>query len=347
MYAAARVDTGRRQLVPLAVGATALEFCVELTVGMMLLLQCPCLALLLLLLSTHWVTAFAAAPSEPSKTYFPGLAVSFATGVDKWNNVTYSLSDFKTDGGAGAGPWTLRTPDIHAVITQTEGGRFDLSFTPKTHAVPRVSFPFLTGVPSMDDDPNMFALFPMLGGIFIKNGAEGYGSMEEDVVMSYPGNFHSPYVMLATAESAVMAAATTWPPHHVHPKRRMKANTTGAQPLQIDWVDGYQAGTETKISILLSEFKTDKSTETAGWQAAILAYRSWLVTNLPAPVPPPTTNKAAYSDGTFAVGLMNMATYNLTALDHQFSKWKDVLGRVTFWGQMSNYAGVRVPLPLV
>jgi hypothetical protein len=286
------------------------------------------------------------APS-PGKTdqMFPGLAVSYATGVGQWNNITYSLTDFKSDGGGHAGRWTLQTPDIHAVITQqAQAGHFDLSFTPKIHDVPRVSFPFLTGVPSMDDDPNMFALFPMLGGIFVKNGADGYGSMEQDAVMSYPGSFHSPYVMLATAEAAVMAAATTWPPHHVHPKRRMKANVTGAQPLQIDWVDGYRAGTETKISILLSEFKTDKGTETAGWQAAILAYRSWLVTNLPPPVPPPATNKAALSEGTYAMGLMNMATYNLTAIDREFSEWKDVLGRVTFWGEMSNYAGVSVCL---
>eukprot|EP01043_Picozoa_sp_COSAG02_P063254 COSAG02_NODE_8917_length_2401_cov_1.577324_4_plen_279_part_00 len=163
------------------------------------------------------------APS-PGKTdqMFPGLAVSYATGVGQWNNITYSLTDFKSDGGGHAGRWTLQTPDIHAVITQqAQAGHFDLSFTPKIHDVPRVSFPFLTGVPSMDDDPNMFALFPMLGGIFVKNGADGYGSMEQDAVMSYPGSFHSPYVMLATAEAAVMAAATTWPPHHVHPKRRM------------------------------------------------------------------------------------------------------------------------------
>jgi hypothetical protein len=294
------------------------------------------LALMLVSVAT---SATAHAPRVGDASLFPGLAVSFATGPGKWNNVTYSLAEFKT-GGGDEGPWTLETPDIHAVITHTEGGHFDLAFTPKTHAVPRVSFPFLSGVPSMDDDPNMFALFPMLGGIFVKNGADGYANMEQDVVMSYPGSFHSPYVMLATAEAAVMAAATTWPPHHVHPKRRMKANVTGAQPLQIDWVDGYAAQSETKISILLSTFKTDKGTETAGWQAAILAYRSWLVTNLPPPDPPPATNKAAYSEGTYAMGLMNMATYNLTAMDVEFSKWKDVLGRVTFWGEMSNYAGV-------
>ena len=113
----------------------------------------------------------------------------------------------------------------------------------------------------------------------------------------------------------------------------MKANVTGAQPLQIDWVDGYAAGEETKISILLSEYKTDKSTETAAWQAAILAYRSWLATNLPPPpsVPPPAAEKAAHSEGTYSMGLMNMATYNLTALDAKFREWSDVFGRVTFW----------------
>jgi len=36
----------------------------------------------------------------------------------------------------------------------------------------------------------------MLGGVFVKNGADGYGSMEQDGVMDYPGSFHSPYVML-------------------------------------------------------------------------------------------------------------------------------------------------------
>lgn len=285
-------------------------------------------------------------PSVAAAPIFPGLAVSFSTGPNTWKNITYSRAEFRTSGGPADGPWTLENSDIHAVISHRKGGRFDLSFTPKTHAVPRVSFPFLTGVPSMDDDPDMFALFPMLGGIFVKNGADGYASMEQDAVMSYPGSFHSPYVMLATADAAVIAAATTWPPHHVHPKRRMKANITGAQPLQIDWVDGYEAGTQTKISILLSEFKTDKRTETAGWQAAILAYRSWLVTKLPPLVPAPATNKAAYSEGTYAMGLMNMAIFNLTAIDLHFSEWKDVLGRVTFWGEMSNYCGVSVPLNL-
>jgi hypothetical protein len=290
-----------------------------------------------------WLKSDDEASSQQTSTsisFFPGLAVSFSTGPGAWNNVTYSRSEFKSSGGASSeGPWTLDSPDIHAVITQRKDGRFDLAFTPKTHAVPRVSFPFLTGVPSMDDEPNMYAMFPMLGGIYVKNGADGYSSMQNDEIMSYPGSFHSPYVMLATRDAAVMAAATTWPPHHVHPKRRMKANATGAQPLQIDWTDGYAAGKETSISIILSEYKTDTSTQTAGWQAAILAYRSWLVANRPPPAPPAANNKAAYSEGTYAMGLMNMATYNLTAIDREFRQWSDVLGRATFWGQMSTYAG--------
>ena len=28
--------------------------------------------------------------------------------------------------------------------------------------------------------------------------------------MDYPGNFHAPYVLLATPEKALLAAATTW-----------------------------------------------------------------------------------------------------------------------------------------
>ena len=92
--------------------------------------------------------------------------MSFATGPDKWSNVTYSISDFKNNGGAADGPWTLTNPDIQAVITK-RGGHFDLSFTPKTHAVPRVSFPFLAGVPSMDEEPDMFALF-IIAYLFLK-----------------------------------------------------------------------------------------------------------------------------------------------------------------------------------
>jgi hypothetical protein len=76
---------------------------------------------------------------------FPGLAVSFSVGPDKWNNVSYSLDAFATSGGASDGPWTLINSDIHAVITKTTAGRFKLAFTPKKHTVPRVSFPFLAG----------------------------------------------------------------------------------------------------------------------------------------------------------------------------------------------------------
>jgi hypothetical protein len=142
-------------------------------------------------------------------------------------------------------------------------------------------------------------------------------------------------VILATRDTALLAAATTWPPHHVHPKRRMaKGATPGPEPLQIDWVDGYKAGAAINISILFTTF--DAATEdTEPWQSAILSYRDWQAPHrLPsAPLPKQP------SEGMMAVALENEPTFNLTQLDAQFNEWRDVLGRVQFWGEMSNYCG--------
>jgi hypothetical protein len=159
-----------------------------------------------------------------------------------------------------------------------------------------------------------------------------------DAVMSYPGSFHAPYVMLSTPNKAVMAAAATWPPHHVIPKRRMvEGDYTSSQPLLIDWVNGYDKGNTVTMSILLEEFDTDTATATAAWQAGILEYRKWLLPQLPPSPPPPKPTVGG--QGFLAVGLENMASFNLTKLDASFREGQDVFGRVLVWGQMSNYCG--------
>ena len=118
-------------------------------------------------------------------------------------------------------------------------GRFDLELTSTSHDVPQVTFPLLVST-VLDDQPGLVAFFPLLGGIFVQAGSECYGNCEDSFVFDYPGQFHSPYTMLCTRKSCLMAAATTWPPHHVRPKRRMtKGKPTASEPMRIEWVDGY------------------------------------------------------------------------------------------------------------
>jgi hypothetical protein len=266
-------------------------------------------------------------------TTFPGLGVSFYIGPGVWHNLSFVESDFTV---TRPGSWTIATASLHATITERVGGFFELTFTSLQHDVPRVSFPNLHGT-SMDAAPGMVALFPFLGGIFIQAGASCYGECMSDAVMAYPGGFHAPYVMLATPDRALMAAATTWPPHHVHPKRRMeKGVVTGAQPLLIDWVDGYKRLQPTTLTILLREFTTDHSSGTAAWQASILAYRRWLSPNL---TPPPPPEPTVGGEGCWALALENKPSFNLTQINAEFRQWQSVFGRVAVWGQMSNYCG--------
>ena len=140
--------------------------------------------------------------------------------------------------------------------------------------------------------------------------------------------------MLATRETALLAASTTWPPHHVHPKRRLaKGAAPGPEPLQIDWVDGYAAGETINMSILFTTFGAAPGTEP--WQAAILAYKNWQYPHRLPSAPPPQRP----SEGIMAVALENEMSFNLTSIDALFEQWRDVLGRVVFWGEMSNYCG--------
>ena len=110
--------------------------------------------------------------------------------------------------------------------------------------------------------------------------------------------------------------------------------------MRIEWVDGYLAGAQTKLSILLSEFYTEEQPKIQAWQKAVLAYKTWLQTNLPKATPAQISGKMSQSEGMWAVGLQNecnppRCSFNLSALDAQWTQWKDVLGRVQFWGQMS------------
>ena len=200
----------------------------------------------------------------------------------------------------------------------------------------QVTFPLLDGT-AMDSQPGLVAFFPLLGGIFIQAGSECYGSCEDSFVFDYPGQFHSPYAMLCTRKRCLMAAATTWPPHHVRPKRRMtKGKPTASEPMRIEWVDGYMQGV-TKLSIMLSEFEAEEESKTEAWQNAVLAYKSWLRPNLPAATPAQISGKMSQSEGMWSVGLQNECnpphcSFNLSVLDSQWKAWQDVLGRVQFWG---------------
>ena len=290
---------------------------------------------------------------------FPNLGVSFASGAvgpnrfKSWRNFSFTLANFTNS--SAHGPWTLAPADalpigFRASISMRPGGGgfFDLEFKSERYEVPQITFPNLFGGSPMDRESGLVALYPLLGGIFIKAGASCYGDCMDDFVMDYPGQFHSPYAMLCTTRRCLISAATVWPPHHVRPKRRMRAGKSNAsEPFMLEWVDGYRSGTSYKLSAMLTETVRDDSTKTAAWQAAVLAYRGWLSKNKPrARTDAPRDNSR---EGMWAIGLQNecmppSCSFNMTVLDHQWRQWRDVLGRVQFWGQMSNY-GKPIVLP--
>lgn len=317
------------------------------------------LLLLVLAAQPHMCVGGDKVASAGGEFLFPGLGVSLSSDVTPtgswckgrcagayhtWKNLSLSLANFSNT--SVSGPWVFRDLDLgfKAVISMPAAGQFDLTLTSTSHDMPQVVFPLLDGTP-MDNRPNLVALFPLLGGIFVQAGSDCYGNCEDSFVMDYPGQFHSPYAMLCTKQSCLMAAATTWPPHHVRPKRRItKGSPTAKEPMRIEWVDGYISGPETKLSIMLTEFQTDEQSRIEAWQKAVLAYKSWLRPNRPAAPPAQTSGKMSQSEGMWAVGLQNVCnpprcSFNLSALDAQWTEWKDVLGRVQFWGQMSNYGG--------
>ena len=279
---------------------------------------------------------------------FPNLGVSLSSNAtptgswcrgrcagdyQHWQNFSFEVSDFCNS--SVHGPWTLTHPSFTAVISMAKGiGRFVLAFESKTQDVPQLTFPLLNGT-RMDQEPDMVALFPVLGGIFVKAGEACYGDCVDPFVMDYPGSMHSPYAMLCTRKTCLMAAATTWPPMRVRPKRRMrKGQPTAQEPMQIDWVDGFLSAEKVNITILLSEFSTNESSQTEAWQEAVLAYRSWIKPHVPQAKPQPEVGgKMAHSEGMWAVGLQNICdppgcSFNLSILDAKWQAWKDVLGRV-------------------
>eukprot|EP00038_Savillea_parva_P018447 m.23738 g.23738 ORF g.23738 m.23738 type:complete len:638 (+) comp4099_c0_seq1:116-2029(+) len=264
---------------------------------------------------------------------FPGLGVSLVLGPSSWVNTTYSESDFTMN---GPGDWSLTTPNFTASITLRMGGFFRLTLNVPNHNVSRVSFPLMPSTP-LDSAPDMYALLPFLGGIFVRAGASCYADCMDDDVNQYPGGMHAPYVIVATPETAIIAAAVTWPPQRVHPKRRLALNGTGPQPLLIDWTNGWSAGSSPIVLDMLLKAVDSTDGEGNPWQNAVLQYKTWLHFNRPPPPPLPAAMVA--SEGMMAVGLMNMPSFNLTSLDAQWQEWSDVLNRVQFWGQMSNYCG--------
>ena len=111
-----------------------------------------------------------------------------------------------------------------------------------------------------------------------------------------------------------------------------KGSPGAPEPLQIDWVDGYEQGKQVNLSIIFSTFDSDPGTHTEAWQAAVLSYKAWLGRHKPQPSAP--SGRDLESEGLMAVGLENIPAFNLSKLDAEWHQWNDVTKRIVFWGQV-------------
>ena len=269
--------------------------------------------------------------------------------------LSYALADFTNS--SEAGPWELNTPHFAATVSRSgnDSARWELALSP-TVDLAQVIFPMLNGT-DMDEEKGLHLFLPHLGGVYVRDTVAcpicNLDSDSPPFFLSYPGELHSPYVMLCTVARCLMAAAVTWPPHSVRPWRNMCADSAaGCSPvpkLHLEFLDGYAAGTPVHLSILLKHFDTDEAQAVQAWQAAILGYRDWLRPHLP---PPIQSERMTQSSGMLCVALENSPVFITANLNASWTGKTQVFGstdttsmtelfdgRLQFWGQMSNYVG--------
>ena len=148
--------------------------------------------------------------------------------------------------------------------------------------------------------------------------------------LSYPGEAFAPFVIAADADNGRIVAAVNDPPRKVTPMY-------AAERIMMSYVDVLLGRHDTIfLAALIDSVQADTANGEKAWQLAADKYREWLSERMP-PVeyPEPLQNL----HGWVHYGLMNGTSFNYERLSNFWRFWRNDLGWLQCWGQMSNYAG--------
>ena len=222
---------------------------------------------------------------------------------------------------------TISDTYIDANITQS-GNIWTLNLTAKV-PIKSVKFPFDDLRQPLDNDiADDIYYYPYISGL-----AEKATNRNTDWTwwgLQYPGNIFSPVIIIADANNGRIEAAVNWPVKHVTPyyaAERMMFDYS-FDTLQVNEVENY--------SVLIDSVIANPALGQKPWQMAMDKYRTWLNSKVPLVVHPPQLQNV---HGWLQTGLMNQPTFDLNGINSLWQQWRDKLGWIQFWGQMSNYAG--------
>src|SRR2546425_344951 len=213
-------------------------------------------------------------------------------------------------------------------IYQEPGNQWRLDVTAKQD-LKDVCFPYGSNAPALSSDlSSLIVYIPKGGGAYTEKARLLTGSQPDDSWGVYPGNFASPFLILANDLKARIVAAVNWPPRLVAPlyaagRTTMHYHNYGLAIVKKDATEVYYC--------LVADVQPDPALYETSWQMAADQYRNWLRAHAPTP---------QYSDwmvkGNGFINL-SLSAYNFSVqyLHQLVDPYKSIFNLVIMWGQMS------------
>ncbi|MCB9857588.1 MAG: hypothetical protein H6818_18045 [Phycisphaerales bacterium] len=155
-------------------------------------------------------------------------------------------------------------------------------------------------------------------------------------LVSYPGGYFAPFVIVADDDYARIVYATDWPPVKLQPN--LRKNGAHIFFMDIALAEGESASRSIVVKTVESSGAGD-----IPWYNAALEYRNWLRGKMTTAgtYPVEYNDWMEESQGFLNMPLMNVPSANLAA-GYVYDKWeavRDDLNFVLCWGQMSSHNG--------
>lgn len=252
------------------------------------------------------------------------FAVKFADGQFR----KYELPDFTDQHFIGP----IEDDKIRAFLNYLGNYHWELSLTVKKGIATNIWFPWQDkALPLNGDITDDLVMYPYLMGVARR--AESLRSYAWGG-LDYPGPCISPLIIITDSQTALITAATNWPPCRVKPLYCREG-------MALMYTKSVGAGEQATFKALLLCVRLSSLDEVPPWQVALDHYKNWLETKMwesdlfRVAAPEWMWN----SHGFLNVQLENMPAFDARLLRERWGQWKDSFPWVQFWGQMSNYAG--------